>query len=70
MLGNVTLACLLIAVSLLPPNQRLQLTPLRVERDQGDFEIQIGLNCFPIYRCGATEAQHVGWQRINARPTG
>jgi len=47
MLGNVTLACLLIAVSLLPPNQRLQLTPLRVERDQGDFEIQIGLNCFP-----------------------
>jgi hypothetical protein len=29
-------------------------------QDRGYFEIQIGLNCFPIYRCGATEARAVG----------
>jgi len=37
--GNVLAACHLIALSVLPPNRRLQLTPLRVERDRSFFEI-------------------------------
>jgi hypothetical protein len=36
--GNVIVLCLFIALSVLPPNRRVQLTPLRVERDRAYFE--------------------------------
>jgi hypothetical protein len=39
--------------------QALAVDAARRPEDQGDFEKQIRLNCFAIYRCGATEAQHV-----------
>jgi hypothetical protein len=42
--GKQILACQFHAWTAPPPNRRLQLTPLRVERDQGDFEIQIRLD--------------------------
>jgi len=42
--GKQILACQFHARAAQPPNRRLQLTPLRVERDQGDFEIQIRLD--------------------------
>jgi len=42
--GNVIAACLPIAVAVLPPNRRLQLTPLCGERDRGDFESWIRLD--------------------------
>jgi len=42
--GKQILACQFHVWAAQPPNRRLQLTPLRVERDQGDFEIQIRLD--------------------------
>jgi hypothetical protein len=44
--GNVLAACHLIAVSVLPPNRRLQLTPLGGERDRADFESWNRLDTF------------------------
>ena len=37
-LRHADLLCLLLDLSVQPPNQRVQSTPLRVERDRSDFE--------------------------------
>ena len=42
--GNVILFCLFADLSVLPPNRRLQLTPLRVERDRANFENRFRLH--------------------------
>ncbi len=42
--GNVIAVCLFIVLSVLPPNRRLQLTPLRVDRDRANFESRFRLD--------------------------
>lgn len=48
-----------------PANTRLHLTPLRVERDRGNFDRQMHSNAILIYLGGAGEAQAVGPLVIN-----
>jgi hypothetical protein len=42
-----------------PPNKPLELTPLRVEQDRGDFEAWFPLTCFPDLEGGAAQRQAV-----------
>jgi hypothetical protein len=49
-----------VALLVQPPNRRLQLTPLRVERDRCFLKRSFGSNAISLYRCGATEARVVG----------
>src|SRR4051812_35388993 len=48
------------AVWAVPPNQRLQLTPLRGPEIAAFLKTDFGSTAIAIYRCGATEAQAVG----------
>ena len=50
-----------------PPNPRMHPTPLRVVRDRGVFERWFHATAFPIYQCGAGDAQDVGWQPYRSR---
>jgi hypothetical protein len=42
-----------------PPNQRIQPTPLRGERDRADFLCYYDVKAVPTYRCGAADAPGV-----------
>jgi hypothetical protein len=44
----------------MPPNKRLQLTPLRVDKIVAILNDRISSNVFSVYQCGATEARSVG----------
>jgi len=57
--GNVILLCLLIAVSVQPPNRRVQSTPLRGPEIVAILKADFGWMAALIYRCGAADAQHV-----------
>jgi hypothetical protein len=48
------------------PNPPFQLTPLRVEQDRGFSTAGISPSAFPVYGCGAGEAQSVGLHTISA----
>jgi len=50
------------------PNQRVQSTPLRVERDRAHFRICFRLDRYSALERGATDAQHVG-QRPGGTPS-
>jgi hypothetical protein len=65
--GNMILLCLLIALSVQPPNQRVQSTPLRGPEIVAILKADFGWMATLIYRCGAADAQHVGRARCSAR---
>jgi hypothetical protein len=58
--GNLIATCLFIDLVVLPPNQRLQLTPLRGGKIVAILKPDFSSTVIPTHRCGATEAQHVG----------
>jgi hypothetical protein len=58
--GTVIWLCLLIAVSVQPPNRRVQSTPLRGPEIVAILKADFGWMAALIYRCGAADAQHVG----------
>jgi hypothetical protein len=63
--GKAIVFCPLITVSVLPPNRRVQLTPLRGRKIVAILKSGFVRKLISLYQCGAADAQHVGRQSIN-----
>jgi len=57
--GNVIVFCPLITVSVLPPNRRVQSTPLRGRKIVAILKSGFVPKLISLYQCGAADAQHV-----------
>jgi hypothetical protein len=58
--GKAIVFCPLITVSVLPPNRRVQSTPLRGRKIVAILKSGFVPKLISLYQCGAADAQHVG----------
>src|SRR6266540_4272533 len=66
--GKLILLCLLLALSVQPPNQGVQSTPLRGRKIAAILTAGFVSKVVSIYWCGAADAQHVGRRVIKSMP--